>query len=280
MGFLRFANAAVVAAALTAAAAASAQTAGDPARGKALYNDTPGESGIANLTASCANCHTAVEERRARISLQLTGATQDFFADITPAQAAGRLSFGMNNVPDMRQFLALSGQQLDDIAAYLADTPKTSTKKLDFNVANAGSVSAQQNVDLAAAKVQTNVPAAEQLTVTAVSLQGANAADFRINADGCNLQTLPLAATCRVTLSFQPAATGTKTAQLKFDLRSSSSTSRMFMRLVDLNGTVGSSVNPNPPPSDDGGGGALGVPWLLALLAAIVAAARLTRRRR
>ena len=48
------------------AAPSSAQTAGDPAAGKLLFEDTPNESGTVQL-GTCTNCHT-VQDRRSRIA--------------------------------------------------------------------------------------------------------------------------------------------------------------------------------------------------------------------
>ena len=54
------------------------------------------------------------------------------------------------------------------------------------------------------------------LAVSGVMLAGANAADFTVVSDGCTTGTLAPGGTCGVSLRFTPAATGVRSASLKF----------------------------------------------------------------
>jgi hypothetical protein len=49
-----------------------------------------------------------------------------------------------------------------------------------------------------------------------ISIQGANAADFRITSNSCSGQAIAAGGTCTIALTFKPSAAGTRTAALTF----------------------------------------------------------------
>ena len=247
---------------LGAAFAASAQS-DDAARGLALWNDTPGESGVTTLTNSCSNCHD-VQGRRTAIG----GSS---FADISFDTAMTRFALAVQNNTggSMGQFQQLELQDARDIATYIADTPKTTASTLDFTATAVNTATTAQTVDLRHSVVPVGNAG---LVVTGVALGGANAAQFTLSSNSCNGTTLAANNFCRVGISFSSPDTAGKSATLTFSL---SQGSVNFSRSVALTGAVGVS---SPPPTGDSGGGALGIGWLAALATALLALAA-TRRR-
>ncbi len=251
------------------ALSAQAQTSDNPVTGRALFENTPGASGKAGITMSCPACHGSVQDRRSAISAA-TGNGGDINADISFDAAMTRFTQALTNQPDMRQFQALDPQQVRHIAAYLADTPKTtptSESQLNFSAALNGN-SAAQTVSL---KHSTAVD--ENLLVTSVAASGTGAANFVLAKAGCEGVTLTPANSCSITVTYAPATTGVSSAYLVFTMRQGASTNTTFERVLYLNGSVAAST----PPADDSGGGALGGGWLAALGGAVAA---LARRRR
>jgi hypothetical protein len=61
------------------------------------------------------------------------------------------------------------------------------------------------------------------LTLGALALSGANAAEFALGADTCSSQNLPPAATCIVDVSLTPTATGARTGQIDIPSNAASS---------------------------------------------------------
>lgn len=239
---------------LLAALPADAQ---DALQGRRLFEDTPAVSGINTLTGACTSCHGTVENRRAKIS------GGDPFAEIAPATASDRFRLAVASVPPMAQFDALSTQQVADIAAYLADTPRRSADRLDFEVAAPNIASSAQVVELNHA-----VATAESLQVLGVAVGGAQAARFTRSADTCDLQTLPPAGGCRVTLTYASPDTAAGAATLTFTLRQGAA-GAPFTRSVALAGTVAAPAPvPGPAPAESGGG-AFGQGWLAGLAAAV-----------
>lgn len=249
-----------------ALAAASSAQAQDATMGKLLFEDTPNVSGINSLTGACTSCHGTVENRRIKI-----GGSR--YAEISLATATERFRLAMASIGAMNQFDALSVAQVNDIAAYLADTPTRSASQLDFTVALTNAVSASQFVDLRHAVATT-----ENLRVMGVAVSGANAARFTRSSDVCDQQVLAPAASCRVTMAYSAPDTAGAAATLTFTLRQGTSTTD-FTRSVALSGVVASAPPTTTPPAGNssGGGGALGAGWLAALVAAN---ALLWRRRR
>jgi cytochrome c553 len=248
-------------AAALAAAPAWAQTAGDPVNGRLLYEDTPNVSTVTNLTGSCTSgCHGNVQNRRTAIG-------GSAYADISFNLAMTRFTQAVQGVGAMTQFVPLlsaqQGQEARDIAAYIADTPKTTASQLDFTPTAINTATAVQSVDLTSAVA---VPTTETLHVLGVAITGAGAARFTRASDMCDQQTLNPGSSCRVSVTFSAPDTAGYQAVLTLSLRQGTSTTT-FTRTVALNGAVASA----PPPgsgSTDSGGGALSWEWLAGLVLA------------
>ncbi len=253
------------------AAPALAQTpAGDAVRGKALFDNPAQASGNGGLM-TCASCHGSVEARRATIS-QNSGGAYDPYANIEFDVARSRFAAALQNQATMSPFRVLTAQQVSDIAAYLADTPKTnppSDTQLDFTAANNG-VSTARTVTLTHARATS-----ENLVVSKVELVGAGATQFVIgNAAACAGATLAPNANCAITVTYSPTTNAAAGADLVLTMRQGPTGNPTFERALPLRGTIASAGGGSS--SDSGGGGALGLGWLLALGAAIAA---LSRRR-
>ncbi|QTN22400.1 hypothetical protein HZ992_19940 [Rhizobacter sp. AJA081-3] len=248
--------------------AAHAQTADNPVTGKALFENTPGTSGKAGITMSCPACHGSVQDRRIAIS-SATGGAADSNADISFDAAMTRFTQALTNQPDMRPFQALDLQQVRNIAAYMADTPKTtptSETQLNFSAALTGN-SAAQTVTL-----RHSTAVNENLQVTSVAAVGTGAANFVLGKAGCEGVTLTPANSCSITVTYAPSTSVVSTPDLVFTMKQGASTTT-FERVLFLNGSIASTT----PPADESGGGALGLGWLAALGGAVAA---LARRRR
>lgn len=255
---------ALVLAVLLAPAAAMSQ---DAKAGKRLFEDTVGATGLNGLTGACTSCHGAVQNRRTKLAGSAT-------AEIGFDLASDRLRVAIASVSPMAQFSALSAEQIQDLAAYLADTPRRSVGQLDFVAQAVNTVTPVQTVDLRHAVATTAT-----LQVLSVTVTGAEATRFRRTADTCDQQVLQAGASCRVALSYTPSDTAGVSAPLTFTLREGA-TGTNFTRTVMLQGNVAVVSQPpanNPPAADGGGGGAMSVLWALGVgLAAWVL--RLQRR--
>lgn len=252
----------VVLSASLSLAAISAHAQDSAPNGKLLFEDTPGASGISTLTGSCINCHGSVQNRRIAIG-------GSAFADISFDTAMTRFVQAVQNQPTMNQFSALSTQQARDVAAYIADTPKTSAASLSFAPSAVNTVSAAQSVDLTAA-VATG---GENLQVTGVAIGGAGAARFASSSNTCSTtQPLTPGTSCRVSVTFSAPDTSVYMATLTLTMQQGSAPT--FTRTVNLTGAVPSS---NPPPADSGGG-AVNWYWLAGLGVAVFLLARYGRR--
>lgn len=245
------------------AVAAHAQSADNPVTGKALFENTASASGNAGLP-SCTNCHGSVEARRSQLS-----GTGDSYADITFDTAMMRFTAALANQPDMRPLRVLTNQQVRNIAAYIADTPKTSPvseTQLNFSATLNGN-SPPQTVKLSHATATS-----ENLQIVSVAAIGTGQANFVVQP-ACNGVTLTPSNSCSLTVTYAPTTTTLSTPDLVFTLRQGPSTNTTFERVLFLNGSVTSTT----PPATDSGGGALGLGWLAALGTAVAA---LARRRR
>jgi cytochrome c553 len=254
-------GAAVLALALSCAAAWAED---DPLAGRELFEDTLNASGLQNLTGPCISCHQTVQNRRTKIG-------GSAWADISFDTAMTRFQQAVQNQPPMNQFAQLTGQQARDIAAYIADTPKTvpgSDGQLDFIASAVNTMTAAQNVDLHHAVATT-----ESLTVVSIDIVGTGAARFSRTMQ-CDHVVIAPAQSCTLAATFSPLDTTPVAPTLRFTLRQGTSATT-FERTVKLSGTV-ASPTPTPAPASDSGGGALGLPGLLALAAAC---GLLTRRR-
>lgn len=255
------------------AAPAFAQTpAGDAVRGKALF-DNPAQAAGNNGLPTCASCHGSVEARRAVIS-QNTGGASDPYASIEFDAAMTRLVAALQGQQAMAAFRVLTAQQVSDIAAYLADTPKTNPAndtQLNFTAAN-NSFSSAQSVTLTHARATT-----ENLAVTDVAVVGAGASQFVIgNRAACAGVTLTPNTSCAISVTYSPTTNAAASADLVLTMRQGPSSNPTFERALPLRGQIASTGGGGGSSSDSGGGGALGLGWLLALGAAIGA---LSRRR-
>ena len=240
---------------------------GDAVRGKALF-DNPALASGNNGLPTCASCHGSVEARRAVIS-QNTGGASDPYANIEFEAAMTRFVAALQGQQAMAAFRVLTAQQVSDIAAYLADTPKTNPPhetQLNFVAANNGFSSAQP-VTLTHARATT-----ENLVVTDVAVVGSGASQFVIgNPAACEGVTLTPNTNCQISVTYSPTTNAAATAELVLTMRQGPTTNPTFERVLPLSGQIASTGG-----SDDGGGGALGLGWLLALGAAV---AGLSRRR-
>ena len=245
---------------------AVAQTAsGDAVRGKALFDNPATASGNPGLP-TCSSCHGSVEARRSVVS-QNSGGAADPYADITFDMAMTRLSQALQR-QEMAAFRVLTAQQVYDLGAYLADTPKTNpASESQINlVAALNTSSTPRTVTLTHARATS-----ENLVVSRVELFGTGAANFVIgNRQNCEGVTLAPAQSCSVTVTFAPTSSGVSTADLVLTMRQGPSTNPSFERVLSFSGAVSGGS------SSDDGGGALGLGWLLALGAAV---AGLSRRR-
>lgn len=269
MSAVRFLPLALAAAVL--ASPAFAQTpAGDAVRGKALFDNPAQASGNPGL-ATCASCHGSVEARRATIS-QNTGGAYDPYASIEYETAMTRLVAALQGQQAMAAFRVLTAQQVSDIAAYLADTPKTNPAnetQLNFVAANNG-FSTASPVTLTHARATT-----ENLVVTDVSVVGTGASQFVIgNRAACAGVTLAPNASCAISVTYSPTTNAAASADLVLTMRQGPSTNPTFERALPLRGQIASAGGGGG--SSDSGGGALGLGWLLALGAAVLG---LSRRR-
>lgn len=244
--------AALLCLALASAAPTWAQNA---VAGRALFEDTINTTGINTLTGNCTSCHASVQDRRTQI-----GGSP--FAEISLTLATNRLGTAIASQSSMRQFQALSPEQIQDIAAYIADSPETSTDQLNFSASAINTATAAQFVDLRHA-----VATSETLTVLGVAITGTNGSRFTRTSDTCDQQTLPAGGTCRVTVTYSAPDTAGTMVPLTFTLRQGTSPTT-FTRTMFLNGAVDVAMPPAGASDSESGGGALGWPWLLALVLA------------
>ena len=230
----------------------------DAVQGQRLFEDTPNVSGVSGLTGACTSCHGTVANRRAKIS------GGDPLAEISQTTASDRFRLAIATVAPMNQFDALNPQQVQDLAAYLADTPQRSVDRLDFDATAVNVASPAQFVELG-----NSVATTQALHIVSVRVEGAQATRFTRSADTCDLQSVAPAGSCRVTLRYAGPDTALASASLVFTLRQGTAPTE-FTRAVALSGAVGAT--PPPPPGTgpvDSGGGALGPAWLAGLAVAV-----------
>lgn len=271
----------LVAAAATAAGAARA--AGDATAGRLLYEDTVNQ--VSNVFNRCTDCHfTRSNPALDRVADRRTALGGSEFAVISEATARSRIGAALN-IQDMVQFRGvLSSQDLDDLAAYIADTPKV----LD---ANGTVITARQT--FAAASVGANVfetftlrhsqATGATLVVNGVTVTAGT--NFLVTGGSCAGATVgtPLqpGAQCTVQVGYTAQDSARQNATVSLSLTQQGVT---FTRAIAVTGEVegvtppggGGSLNPNP--SGGEGGGGLGFGWLAALAAA-AAAVRCSSRR-
>lgn len=240
-----------------------AQASGDPAAGKLLFEDTPGEAPAANLTHTCTNCHASVQERRAHID-----AAGGAFANISFDTAMSRFGVAIqtNQGGSMGQFGRLSSQQIFDIAAYIADTPKLSATGLNALNQLAFSATAVGNAVTHNLTLTHSTATTENLQVTGISLSGGATAFTRTGT--CT--TLSPSGSCTFSMTYTPTATAAESKTLTVALRQGTTN---FSRTITLNGSVQGATPPPPSSGGDSGGGGLGLGWLTGLALATAALA-------
>jgi N,N-dimethylformamidase beta subunit-like protein/ASPM-SPD-2-Hydin domain-containing protein/centrosomal CEP192-like protein/HYDIN/CFA65/VesB family protein len=148
-----------------------------------------------DFTISADTCTGASVAVNATCSVSVTftpGATGTRSASLTFTDDAG----------GSPQTVALSGT---GVAAGISFNPSS----LSFGNQGTGTTSAAQTVTV------TNSGGAS-LHVTSVTLTGTNAGDFAKSADTCTGQAIAAGATCTVSVTFKPTATGARTASLAF----------------------------------------------------------------
>jgi mono/diheme cytochrome c family protein len=252
------------------AAPSSAQTSGDPQAGEALFAD------VANIAAmpsvvfnNCTDCHGSVQERRIHI-----GGSP--FADISFDTAAARLrgQISAQAADQMGQYRALSGPQIADIAAYIADTPKVTATGLSALNTLAFSASASGVGVSKSLTIRHSLATGENLQIKSVSLASGTSAFTRGNQCPTNMLLAP-AGTCTFSVSYTPSSTAAESKLLTITMQQGTVS---FTRTITLNGSLAGVTQPSAPaPADDSGGGALGGLWLSGLA---LATAMLARRRR
>ncbi len=130
---MKVALSAAAAGVIAAAAPAWSQ---DARQGQRLFEDTPNVSGVSTLTGACTSCHGSVENRRIKIA-------GDRYAEIAVQTASDRLRMAIASVGAMQQFDALSVEQVQDLAAYIADTPRRSVEMLFWIIGPTTSLTVQ-----------------------------------------------------------------------------------------------------------------------------------------
>jgi mono/diheme cytochrome c family protein len=236
----------------------------DAVQGRRLFDDTINTTRLNTLTGNCTSCHGSVENRRIKI-----GGSR--YAEISPALASERFRVAVASVSAMQQFEALTAEQIQDLAAYLADTPRVSEAQLSFTASAVNTVTAPKSVQLVHA-----VATAKTLRVISVAVEGLDAARFSRSADGCDAQTLAPSGSCAVSVQFAARDKAGTSARLVLTLQESGSP-ETFARSVALNGAVMPGAVPAEPPAsaaDSGGGGAVVPGWAAALALAVLALQR------
>jgi Collagen triple helix repeat (20 copies)/Kelch motif len=94
---------------------------------------------------------------------------------------------------------------------------------------------------------------AQALTITAVKLEGADAADFAISTDGCEGRRLPFEGSCTVSVRFTPSQQGASVASLAL------ADNETTPSVIGLSGTgVPANSGPTGPTGPQGASGAAG----------------------
>jgi hypothetical protein len=176
----------------------------------------------------------------------------------------------LNRGGQMGQYSRLDQQQIHDIAAYIADTPKVTSTDLTAANTLPFVATAVGNAVTKTITIRHSVATASNLTITGVTLSGGASGFTRTSA--CNGTVRAPAGTCTFSVTYTPTSTTTESRTLTVALQQESVS---FNRVITLNGSVQGAVTP-PPASGggDAGGGALGLVWLAGLALATAALAR------
>lgn len=246
--------------------------AADVARGRQLYEFSAATLGVSGL-ASCSSCHHNAASNAALdpvVDLRRTIGGSEFAA-LTAALVRPRLDVGLANSAMAAYRGVLTPADLDDLAAYIADTPSTDPTDLSLWAEAVGV--GTNGVFTLTHSTATTAP----LQVVKVTVSGVGSGSYV--ASGCEGQTLNPGNQCSVQVQFKPADSERKNAQVLISLKQQDVN---FSRLLDVTGGVkgltaeagsGASLSPTGV-----GGGSLSLGWLLALLAAAWAARQLRSR--
>ena len=255
---------AVLSAASLGMAPAWAQTSGDPVRGKQLFEDTPGTSGL-NTLGSCTNCHASIQDRRASVS---GSATQSPAISFETAMNKFGAALGRSQ---MQQFTALSVDDRGAIAAYIADTPKADVTALTFTATAINTTTASQTI-----KVTSPLAPLGTLVISKIEIAGTGVANFGRTFE-CDAKTFTTpGSSCTFSVYYSPKTTAASNPVVTITMKEGSSPD--ILRRVTLNGSITTASTPpatTPATSSgDSGGGAIGWAWLAGLAAATLALGR------
>src|ERR1700733_14333472 len=114
------------------------------------------------------------------------------------------------------------------VASYLQTNISLNPQALSFPITLVGTDSESQTLTVS------NL-GATSLSVSKVSLTGANASDFRLGADSCQGAVIPSPGTCEIAVSFLPGAKGPRTAAISL---TDSALASPQQALLSSNGTV------------------------------------------
>jgi centrosomal CEP192-like protein/HYDIN/CFA65/VesB family protein/ASPM-SPD-2-Hydin domain-containing protein len=139
------------------------------------------------------------------------------------------LSF-TDDAPASPQSVALAGT-----GAVAAPAVSVNPTSLSYGNQNTGTTSVAKSVTVTNSGTAT-------LHVTMVAIAGANSGDFVISADTCTGATVAVSATCSVSVTFTPGATGSRTASLT--LTDDAAASPQSVPLSGTGVAPGTSFNP------------------------------------
>lgn len=264
-------SALALAALLAGTGPAAAQATGDPVNGRELFGGITSRYPTVGYTHDCSNCHVVAGTGMNSLRRLITGSDQ---GAVTLSTVMGRFQTAVSNNQGgaMRQFSALSTQDALDLAAYIADTPRTDVATLEFRATDTNVETAAQS-----GRFIVGATAPVPVQVLQVALGGPHAADWIAKDTAtCTSSAVVAGGNCTASVSFKPTATGTRSATLTYTFRPQGDTGGPYTRVINLVGTTGSGTNPGGGGSGggDSGGGALGAGWLLLLGAAVAAARR------
>jgi hypothetical protein len=158
---------------------------------------TPTGTNASDFAKTSDTCTGATVAASATCTVTLT-----FTPGATGARSAS-LSF-VDDAPNSPQTVALTGT-----GASAAPAISFNPTSLSYGNQNVGTTSAAKSVTV------TNTGTAA-LHVSIVALAGTNSGDFTISADTCTGATVAVNATCSVSVTFTPGATGARSATLTF----------------------------------------------------------------
>ncbi|MGD1100881.1 MAG: choice-of-anchor D domain-containing protein, partial [Terriglobia bacterium] len=139
--------------------------------------------------------------------------------------------------PTVNPFQATLNAGTDAFVTKISLLVSPSPTSLTFSPEIVGSTSAPQTVTV------TNIPTAN-LSISTVTIGGANASDFATNADTCTGATLTPNGSCTVSVTFTPSAVGSRSASITITDNASNSP-----QTVGLTGTGTDPVAGVSPPS-------------------------------